>query len=978
MAITNERRLALREQNLAAWDESTVASPEKLDSSIKKHTALIRKLKAVTAENEREILQDIAALRLEKYLGEISAALSETVTRTSKADDVSAVAEVALALHGRFLSIMPSVNSTLVNTILEGNTTLVSKTRNLFRVLIEFYLTGLCMGLDHCDGDSLPRRLNKKTCLVVALAEDLLAGDPEMESTLPVVSGVLKRHASFLFDTNNLVPQDAIVELKKILNLYMRNALLKLQSAHLRKSKLEKQNKAAAIRTGKVLEEYEVPLNEATALFEFLETHCSAIYESLGQKLPELSRPDEVVNEETKETKETKEPENEPKSLWHDAAEESFYRDIPSAEKIRGSFSPSKKFKNLQDGLRVNLFIQNLESANTEEQVSQNVADFLAYIPYNNATRHKLLKFFAESKKADNVNCLARFLKIVHDDLEDLTQELIELLDQGMRSQIHHGKLEFRKTAFFIELVKFKLISPHIVFHKIRRMTLNLASPGNVDLLTVFYERCGRFLLSDPEYEADTRSMLTLLRRQSKGGTLSLNSKLSLRNMFIIVDSLVTKSTSKSTIVEVDPMKDFVMQILSRLVTATKTSEALNLLTKIKFRASKEAQDGLFESYERPEELGQNRFESFATILSRLGSTQPFLVYEVLSRLFEKVLRGLETNEFKHNAARTSQMRFLAVLANHNIIDGKSIIDILYKVVCFGYPGNMPTPGAANPLDAPNDYFRVHLVSCLIKTLRPEKLKRQGCLNGQVKSLGGFMVFLLYYVNCKVQPIPRDIEYTLNDAFDRVHKVLKYVKHAPDLKNSVLKLQELTLTPASAIAEKKLTPDSKLSDSEDSSDELSDEDSILQFEPPTNQNNAEPGLGLEIESDLSSDSDTLGDDEDDEDDDDDIEAEEEQLRALELEQEMQKRFVLDMDQSIREMSAMAASTPKASKLPIPANFSQPADRSATKFTLITQSKQVHEISLPENNQFAERLTREQEKQAANRAKIISLLNMENA
>lgn len=974
MAITNERRLILRGQNLAAWEEPPAALPTKLDSSIKKHTALIRKLKAISAENEREILQDIAALRLEKYLGEISAALSETVTRASKADDVSAVAEVALALHRRFLSIMPSVNSTLVNTILGGDNSLVSKTRNLFRVLIEFYLTGLCMGLDHCDVDSLPRRFDKKTCLVVALAESLLSGDPDMESTLPVVSGVLKRHASFLSDTTEFVPKDATVELKKILNLYMRNALLKLQSVHLRKCKLEKQNKAAAIRTGKVLEEYEVPLNEATALFELLETHCSAIYESLGQKLPELDRPEEVVSEDTKDTKE---PENEPRSLWHDAAEESFYKEIPTVEKIRETISPSKKFKNLQDGLRVSLFIQNLEAANTEEQVSQNVADFLAYIPYNNATRHKLLKFLAESKKADNVNCLARFLKIVHDDLEDLTQELIELLDQGMRSQIHYGKLEFRKTAFFIELVKFKLISPHIVFHKIRRMTLNLASPGNVDLLTVFYERCGRFLLSDLEYEADTRNMLALLRRQSRSGTLPLNSKLSLRNMFIIVDSLVTKSTPKSTVVEIAPMKDFVVQILSRLVTSTKTSEALNLLTKIRFKASKEAQDGFFESYERPEELGQNRFESFATILVRLGSTQPFLVYEVLNRLFEKVLRGLETNEFKHNAARTSQMRFLAVMANHNILDGKSIIDILYKVVCFGHPGNMPTPNAFNPLDTPNDYFRVHLVSSLVKTLRPEKLKRQGCLNGQVKSLGGFMVFLLYYVHCKIQPIPRDIEYTLNDAFNRVQKVLKYVKHAPDLKNAVLKLQELTLTPATAAADKKVTSDSKVSDSENSSDEQSDEESVLQVDPPRIYNGGEPGLGLEIESDLSSESDSLGDDDDD-DDGDDSNDEEDQLRTLELEQEMQKRFVLDMDQSIREMSAMAVSSSKTAKLPIPANFSQPADRSATKFTLITQSKQFHEISLPENNQFAERLTREQEKQAANRAKIISLLNMENA
>lgn len=67
-----------------------------LDSSLKRHTGLIKRMKqSLAAENRESNLKDIESLNLEKYIEEIAGAAAEGILRCKTDKDVWAAAEVS-------------------------------------------------------------------------------------------------------------------------------------------------------------------------------------------------------------------------------------------------------------------------------------------------------------------------------------------------------------------------------------------------------------------------------------------------------------------------------------------------------------------------------------------------------------------------------------------------------------------------------------------------------------------------------------------------------------------------------------------------------------------------------------------------------------------------------------------------------------------------------------------------------------------
>lgn len=104
-----ERRRALRELNATTSRTSTqsqrmMSSPHalpysepgnSLDSSLKRHTALIKRMKlSMGAENRDQIIRDLDTLTLEKYIEEIVSASAEGCLRCKTDKDTWAAVEV--------------------------------------------------------------------------------------------------------------------------------------------------------------------------------------------------------------------------------------------------------------------------------------------------------------------------------------------------------------------------------------------------------------------------------------------------------------------------------------------------------------------------------------------------------------------------------------------------------------------------------------------------------------------------------------------------------------------------------------------------------------------------------------------------------------------------------------------------------------------------------------------------------------------
>jgi regulator of nonsense transcripts 2 len=66
-----------------------------LDSSLKRHTALIKRIRqSIGHDNRDQILKDIETLALEKYIEEIAGAVPEGIVRCKLERDVWSAAEV--------------------------------------------------------------------------------------------------------------------------------------------------------------------------------------------------------------------------------------------------------------------------------------------------------------------------------------------------------------------------------------------------------------------------------------------------------------------------------------------------------------------------------------------------------------------------------------------------------------------------------------------------------------------------------------------------------------------------------------------------------------------------------------------------------------------------------------------------------------------------------------------------------------------
>ncbi|MCJ1319108.1 hypothetical protein MMC15_004441 [Xylographa vitiligo] len=103
--MDRRRKRELRDLNLRTWagDKDIFPTNGTLDSSLKKNTAFIKRLRtAITATTVSTFLQEISSLSLYKYLSEVISASYEGLCRLKTPAEIAAAVEVISALHQRF------------------------------------------------------------------------------------------------------------------------------------------------------------------------------------------------------------------------------------------------------------------------------------------------------------------------------------------------------------------------------------------------------------------------------------------------------------------------------------------------------------------------------------------------------------------------------------------------------------------------------------------------------------------------------------------------------------------------------------------------------------------------------------------------------------------------------------------------------------------------------------------------------------
>lgn len=310
----HDKRVKLKQLNLSSTTKDGDGSSK--DSSLKRHTAFIKRMRqSVAADNREQLLKDMESLSLEKYIDEIVSAVIEGISRCKTDRDVWAAVEVISSLYQRFPATFTPALLTMLSPALSPPTRgslsalppeqrekeeiiRIVRQRPVLRVCSELALVGIIReGHGRSGGEWIMKAL-----------KDLLYNDPSL-SSLPLLTTFLKSYSGPFLGTNlglsrqsgmdvedkvsagesdDLVEQDVRGRFKRMCEGYYDRVCKKLVIEHKRLQEIDRRNHEAYIKSGEIFEDRQQAYEKMTKGYEKLLTSCQSLSELLCLPMPSL------------------------------------------------------------------------------------------------------------------------------------------------------------------------------------------------------------------------------------------------------------------------------------------------------------------------------------------------------------------------------------------------------------------------------------------------------------------------------------------------------------------------------------------------------------------------------------------------------------------------------------------------------------------------------------------------------------------
>lgn len=776
-----KRRNELYEQNSKAWngDAGLLQAKDKLDTSLKKNTAFIKRIRlGINKESEAQLLEGIQTISLEKYINEISSALCESLCRVSKNADIQCAVEVVSALHQRFtLTFTPYIELFFVHGMAQPSDKLPKKDekerqvriKNLLKLAMEFFLCGIFRTMKDMPAAELPPYLSKLKAMnkddipiIVPLMKEIMSYDFVSGMSLPGIHSFLKRFGGIIYNENPRYSENSMVFLRKLLKSYINNAVSTTETYHKNIMNKKATAQIVSLKTGKIASNIEDTIEELQGTFEEFKAFCDFACPLADIRLPVL----EYNTEKEEESVVTVlQPTPKQNIIWENDEVRKFYEEIPNLDSIVSKevldSINAKILPHEMKGSKSADIILRLDNAETAEDVDNTVKDFWEWGLSNKASRNRLSKHIVELRDTTKFRNFARFLKINETYFEKCIEDLIDRLDKSFRFQMHHDAITEKDILLFAELVKFKLIPIHVIFHKVRTLILNIEVNNNIDLLSLMFDACGKVLLNDEDYKDYTKGLIQLLVQVYKTRKFSHTDKYAVK-VFLL--SLNPPKLKEQNIVNLSKEERFLSYIIK-----TQLSEKTYELVAKRFKSADWDNPIIYQAIiqilSKPSNISFINIKYLAEILRILCVPYSYsLKTQVIDQVIEDITVGLEQNDLQQARTRLSEVIYFAYIINLKIISEDYLVAILYKIVCFGHPGSNPTRNFGCELDMPNDHFRIRLISSMLLALDIKKLKSETITNLEV-----FYKFFNHYVFTKVEPLAIDLSSKLDDTWSHLN-----------------------------------------------------------------------------------------------------------------------------------------------------------------------------------------------------------------
>ncbi|KAG8952403.1 hypothetical protein FRC03_012156 [Tulasnella sp. 419] len=365
--LKRNKRKALKALNEEPYNDGGKA----LDSSIKKHQALTKRLKSIGYDTRDQTLKDIETLVLAKYVDEIVPATIEGLSRCKTEKDVWSAVEIISALHRRFpdtftrpliaqiaTGLVPPSKAALAALPPEQRekeeSARIVRQRPLIRVAAELALVGILKDVSGRNGGEW----------IMKTLKDLLSNDPSLTS-LPLLSTFLKSYSRpflgitgpspakqqassdatgadnaetqspeqvIINEDDELVEKDVRDKFRRMCEGYYETVSKKLVKEHERLKEQDRRNHDAYVRSGEIFEDRQQAYEKMAKSYEKLQTSCQTLSELLYLPMPDLKaaskKSDSILLLDGSNSRGEGQEETFVGNKWEDEEERRFYEDL--------------------------------------------------------------------------------------------------------------------------------------------------------------------------------------------------------------------------------------------------------------------------------------------------------------------------------------------------------------------------------------------------------------------------------------------------------------------------------------------------------------------------------------------------------------------------------------------------------------------------------------------------------------------------
>ncbi|XP_052781372.1 regulator of nonsense transcripts 2-like isoform X2 [Mya arenaria] len=378
----NAEKLEQRKANLNA-DENR---PEerffgKLDSSLKKNTAFVKKLKLLSESQKESLTKEFNSLNLSKYIGEVAVSIVEAKLKMS---DIGCAIHLCSILHQRYAEFVPALLENWQKCFPTKKDEKISNPSK-YRVDLRFFAELVSVGVFR-DKEGLPILSNQLAILI--------NNDKEAHNNLSILSsfckhcgddyaGLLPRKFRLLAERFNLeVPKSTVLakERKKgcrnLLKDYYTSLCKHLLADHKNLKNMEKQNRKTLLTKGELSQDRKERFEEMYNNYQKLFSNSLVFTDLLDEDMPDLPEDDmkdddggldifNPLNMEFQYDGDT--------SLWEDEETRTLYESLPDLKAsipgilYKESESAARDQKEADSGLEDEM--ENLEIEDVEREM---------------------------------------------------------------------------------------------------------------------------------------------------------------------------------------------------------------------------------------------------------------------------------------------------------------------------------------------------------------------------------------------------------------------------------------------------------------------------------------------------------------------------------------------------------------------------------------------------------------------------------